>query len=502
MNKMKQKKNSNEQEDEMLAKMIYYDKNIDAIAHQKRQKEYLEEQRQYGEFLEENTYVGKVLKQNDYQIFDIHQAQEDFRKVMGLDRIKEIAGVYTTTKFKKDMPVKSEHIVKITKSNFWNAFYEPIWANLSDSEKIKSLEWMFETINEKYNLGIKNINYFANNNLGFDFVIKRDWEFLKGFYNHNYNILFLNLDFLKDPKAYFTIPCTLANELMHARQYKYIKNFDYKNPRDFYTLSQTDLGNISFVDLTLSYHLDYATEYALYGVSKSEKVAELMGLKTINKIRKLNLEQFGKNKLVDKSINSSFEIIKNEMLFSDTEKFGKGKHRRFEVTEGLITNEEIVLKGQSENLLKLIVLKNFYEYEKDALSYRQKFTKEQIDELIKKYNDDFSTYDEFLNEYGEKRQALYEEFERLENCIREDEEKISLIKATFLSTLKNGNLPENFDEKKEFEILNLIEEPNKKYSLPRWLHQDEDKKRKHINSQKRKFKINVNHSKSNETLDK
>lgn len=493
--------NKSEKSDEVLEKLKYYDKNKDIIAHQKRQKDYLEDQRNLGKFLENNTYVGKVLKENNYQIFDIHQAQEDFRKVMGLDKIKEIAGVYTTTKFKKDMAVKSEHIVKITKANFWNAFYEPIWKNLTDSEKIKSFEWMFETINEKYNLGIKHINYFINDDFGIDIVLKKDWEHLNGLYNFEQNMLFLNLDRLSKPNSYFAIPLTLAHELMHARQGKYVKNFDYKNPRDFYTLTQTELASISHVDLTLSYHLDYATEYALYRVSKSEKVAELMGLKTINKIRKLNQEQFGKNKLVDKNINNSFEIIKNEMLFSDTKKYGKGKHRRFEATDGIITNEEIVLKGQSENLLKLIVLKNFYESEKEALSYSQKFTKEQIDELIKKYNDDFSTYDEFLNEYGEKKQALDEEFERLENCIIEDEEKLSLIKATFLSTLKYGKIPENFDAKKEFEILNLIEEPNIVYSLPRWLHQDEDKKRKHINSQKRKFKINVNHSESNETLE-
>ena len=212
-----------------------------------------------------------------------------------------------------------------------------------------------------------------------------------------------------------------------------------------------------------------------------------MGLKTINRIKRLNQEKFGKNRLIDNRINAGFDNIKQEMLFEDTEKRGKDKHKRFVDSAGLLTNEEIILHGQSENLLKLIILKNFYESEKEALLYSQKETREQIDELIKKFNNDFSTYEEFWNVYGEKRQALDDEVDRLENCINEDDEKLGYIKSTFLLTLKYGKLPENFDEKTEFAPLNLIDEPKKLYSLPRWLHEDEDKNRKHLNSQKKKY---------------
>ena len=476
-----------EEKDEMLERLKDYDKNKDQIKHEKRKKEFLQEQREYGKFWEENTYVGKVLKDNDFQIFDVNQAQEDFRKVMGLDKITEIAGVYITTKFKKDMPVRTEHIERITKANYWNAFYQPIWENLSDADKIKALEWMFEVINEKYHLGIRQLDFFVPNYDDVEIVIERDLEYTKGLYDNVRNKLFINLDYLSKPLAYFEMPLTLAHEFMHARQHNYIKNYNFKNPVDFYTLSQTELGDIGFLGLTLEYKLDSATEYALYRICQSEKAAELMGLKTINKIKRLNQEKFGKNRLIDNRINAGFDNIKQEMLFEDTEKRGKDKHKRFVDSHGLLTNEEIILHGQSENLLKLIILKNFYESEKEALLYSQKETREQIDELIKKFNNDFSTYEEFWNVYGEKRQALDDEVDRLENCINEDDEKLGYIKSTFLLTLKYGKLPENFDEKTEFAPLNLIDEPKKLYSLPRWLHEDEDKNRKHLNSQKKKY---------------
>ncbi|MBR4124291.1 MAG: hypothetical protein IKR12_01830, partial [Clostridia bacterium] len=120
-----------------------------------KQEKYIKEQKKFGKFLAKEKYAGKVLKQHGYEIFDIHQANEDFRKVMKLDEITEIAGVYVTKEKQKNGRNKTiEHIEPITKANFWNAFYLPIWKNLQDNEKIKSLEWFFETENEKRNLGI------------------------------------------------------------------------------------------------------------------------------------------------------------------------------------------------------------------------------------------------------------------------------------------------------------------------------------------------------------
>ena len=480
--------NKTDDVDKFVEKVKYYHEHKDEIKHQKRKEEYLTNQREYGEFLENNTYVGKILKENGYQIFDIRQAQEDFRKVMKLDKINEIAGVYHTTKFKKDMPVKTEHIERITKANYWNAFYEPIWENLSDSEKIKSLEWMFEDINEKYNLGIKQIDYFIPNDLDtLDMIPEKDLPNTGGaFVNSEDNvekILFLNLDFLSEPLSFFKMPATLAHELMHARQKKYVSNFNYENPRDFYTLSQTEFGKISFFELSLQYKLNDATEFALYRVCQSEKTAELMALKTISKFKKLNEQKFGKNKLIDKSIDASFNVLKNDILFEDTAKTGKKNHKRFEQTLGIVTNEQVVLHGQSENLLKLIILKNFYDFEKQALVYSQECTKKEIYSLKEDFKNNKIGFDEF----NKKSSDLKDEYDRLTFEIYDDEEKLSFIKSTFISTLKNGKLPEDFDEKKEFAVLNLIEEPKKEYSLPKWLHEDEDKKSKHINSQKKKY---------------
>ena len=441
------------------------DENEQLFTHQERHQVYLEEQKTFGEFLEKNTFAGKVLKENGYQIFDVHQAQEDFRKVMGLDGITEIAGTYTTTKFENDMPIKTKHTKKITKSNFWNAFYEPIWKNLTVSEKIRSLEWMFERINQKYDLGIKRINYIIDNQMIDAVILENDWKNLKGAYNNKQNLLFLNLDFLlKSEISYFSVPLTLVHELMHARQHKYIKDFDFNRPKDFYTLSQTDRAKIPTLDLRFLYHLDYSTVYALYRTSKSEKAAELMGLKTINKILKLNQKDFEPNELIDRSINSTYKIIKNGILFGNLEIEKIENKKKIKPTEGIVLNEKAVLRGQSENLLKLVILKNYYE---DKLDVIEQLNEQEISSKIKKQ---ISSY----------------------------KKKLRMIKSTFMSTLKKGHLPEKFNAKKEFAVLNLIEEPEKVYSLPRWLQKDEDEKREHIESEKKKFEKSLKYKKNNE----
>ena len=277
-----------------------------------KQEKYIKEQKKFGKFLAKEKYAGKVLKQHGYEIFDIHQANEDFRKVMKLDEITEIAGVYVTKEKQKNGRNKTiEHIEPITKANFWNAFYLPIWKNLQDNEKIKSLEWFFETENEKRNLGIKEIGYFPAQN-GF--------ENCAGYYDYDKKYLYLDLCLL-DPEfpnifgcwkdgANFALMHFLAHELMHARQGKYVKNFKpLEMPTDLYTLSQShELLN----GYTRAYDFNSSVEHAILRASLPEKAAELQGLKLCKKFLELNEKKFG----VDQNGRKIFEKYKRGLLFT------------------------------------------------------------------------------------------------------------------------------------------------------------------------------------------
>ena len=431
-------------DEEFLEKLKYYDEHKSEIERKKRKADYLKELERVGKYFEKNYLAGKILAENGYQIFDLKQADDDFRKVMKLDEIQEIAGVYEIVKSGKKVP----NIVPITKSHFYNAFYEPIWKNLAMSERLKAIEWMFESINESHNLGIKSISYFPRNT-----------ELLNanGYFNTEDFSLFFNIsDIMKEKFNSFEIASTMAHELMHARQAKLVKNFDYDNKYvDMYTLSQTDLGHFDFNLLSLEFgfdKLDYATKFALYRVCKSEKTAELQALKTMRKYHKLNEQKFGKNK----SIDSALERFTKRMLFTKTQTFTENGKKHFYATDGIVTNEQKVLKGQAENLLKIIMLKNLYEYSLQDCDLTNEMTelekthsKEELDKLIEDVN---------------KESELLKE-------------KISLCKAAFIDTIELGKLPEYFTEK-EFEPLQIIDEPKLDWSLPKWLRKAEEKYKK------------------------
>ena len=171
----------------------WYFEHRDEIKTFQEYEDYLAEMKATAQLLKEGTWAGKKLITDDYELLDLEKANDDFRKLMKLDEISEISGVYET----KEDGQKVEKIVSITKNNFYNAFYAPIWKNLSPSERIRSLEWMFENINEKYKFGIKNISYLDK----MDFV--DEYKTLLGSYENDSNTLYLSLNEIeKDSSLY------------------------------------------------------------------------------------------------------------------------------------------------------------------------------------------------------------------------------------------------------------------------------------------------------------
>lgn len=435
--------NEKETSEEMIEKLKYYHEHKDEIERKKRIEDYLKEQTRVGKYFEKNYKAGRILAENGYQIFDLNQANQDFRKVLKLDEITEIAGIYDTIKRGKRVP----NIVPITKSNFYNAFYQPIWENLTLQERLKSIEWMFESICQSKNINIKCVSYFPS---------EISYLNANGYFNNKDFTLFFNVNDVMKPKySAFDIVSTMAHELMHARQAKYVKDLDYDNKYlDFYTLSQTELGHfdISILGLELGLNkIDYATRFALYRVCRSEKTAELEALKTMRKYQKLNEAKFGKNK----SVNMSLAQYTKRMLFGSkkTYKDKKDGKTHFYATDGLLANERKVLNGQHENLLKIIMLMNLYSIEIANLDLTD--SKQELEKVYSK-------------------QELEELMKNAEEETKLAEEKIALCKAAFLDTLELGKLPEYFTEK-EFEPLQIIDEPKSEWSLPKWLRCEEMK---------------------------
>ncbi len=401
---------------------------------------YFENQKNFGEYLRDESFVGYILDKAGYQIYDLNQAHKNFREVLKLDQINEIAGVYKTRKDGKIV----EDIVSITKKNFWNAFYEPIWDNLNDADKIKALEWMFEDICETYNIKTK-LTYIPH--------CEEDNSIYGCFFSEDNSQLFLNLNYIND---LYDIVDTVAHELMHARQAKFAKFYDGKSQKDFYTISQLDENaefNFNYTDMDIEENV----KRALYRTSQDEKAAELQGLKTILKYKKWNEEKFGKNKKIDRNVKK----FKDQMLLDIiTDK---------KETDGIFTNEKITLKNQSENLLKLMMLKTYAE---DIL-YQVEDDLEDVKTNIKDLNQQYKLkvinnkqYSKKIDEYNEKLKMLKEE-RKTYIC------KIEYIKSTFVYTLDNGKLPDDFEAEKEFSILKIKVGPKNENSLPKWLRDDE-----------------------------
>ena len=125
-------------------------------------------------------------------------------------------------------------------------------------------------------------------------------------------------------------------------------------------------------------------------------------------------------------------------------------------------------KGQRDNLLKLIMLKNTYEY--DSYYYIKLYNSELYKSRSVRKDKKISK-DEMSDRIAECKKNLTE----YKAVIQRDEEKLALIKSTFFKTLETGKLPEEFNEKEEFEILNLVEEKKNEYIFPKWLREDEIK---------------------------
>ena len=431
---------------------------------EKRKTEYERNQSDFGEVLLNNTYAGRVLKTNGIQIFDMHQANEDFRKIMKLDSINEIAAVYYSHTVDDEFNWhKKEHIVSITKANYWNAFYLPIWTNLKVNERLRVLEWMFESENESRNLGIKQLSYFP-------MIEDADLanEKINGFFSKELNIIYLNLQDIDNGYACFNYLGTLAHELMHARQFQFAKSYNSNKKADYYTLSQSKLSFYDIDFLKLEYGFDWVVSYALYRTKESEKAADLAALKTIKKFIDINEKQFG----IDFNERESFRYRKNELFFNLPE---HPKSISSIAEQSYLSTEKIVLKNQSEFLSKLLLLKMFCEEQVDLYDDSINSINDKKDKIKSAYKN--GKIDK--EEYTKTKKSLEDDLAFYDGKVKSYSEKLAKIKYAFLDTLKEGKISEDFD-KSMFDEIKLDDKPQKEYLLPKWLREDEEKFNKQI----------------------
>src|SRR5574344_1695241 len=114
-------------------------------------EEYCNYLSRYANFLEKHLTSAKMLVKNGYEIFDLNQANQDFRKMMKLDE----TNTFDVEFFDKNTSQK----LTITRNNFWNGFYKPIWKKLDLQKRMLVCEWLFDSINGQYNLGVKSVSY-------------------------------------------------------------------------------------------------------------------------------------------------------------------------------------------------------------------------------------------------------------------------------------------------------------------------------------------------------
>lgn len=416
-----------------------------------KSNKFVESQKEYGENIAELYYVGRVLKKNGFEIYDIDQAQKNFRQIMKLDKIDELDGYYQEN---KNGDIK-EHFVSITKENFYNAFYEPIWFRLQENEKIKALEWLFEYIKNKHNLDVK-ITYLpkeqlfaSSGTMGISYDEMRNGK--------RVGKIYVNLNQI----PYYISPndliVTIVHELEHAKQKRFIKNYD-NHKKDFYTISQlskyySDKFNLD--DIPLDVNDKKILERALYRICEAEKSAELQGIKVLQKIIKQNEKDFGYNE----NITLNFKRLMRELLIGDNP-------MDIKQTDGLFTNEYVVLKGQGDNILKLMMLKTHYEEIKKIAEKAINYATYQKDKLFQKKLSEQITLKEYMNSKEEFDISLKENTKIFENA----KDKIEEIKNAVAETYKNGVLPEEFDISKECEVLNITDEKSSKF--PKWLNEE------------------------------
>ena len=113
---------------------------------------------EFGNLILENTVVGKTLEHFGYKIYNLETANKNFRDILELDDIKDIQVVFPLEDENGELVDTFE---LISKENYWNAFYEPIWCKIKDVEKVRALEWLFEDFKYKYNLDV-NLTYIPH----------------------------------------------------------------------------------------------------------------------------------------------------------------------------------------------------------------------------------------------------------------------------------------------------------------------------------------------------
>ncbi len=418
---------------------------------------------EFGNLILENTVVGKTLEHFGYKIYNLETANKNFRDILGLDDIKDIQVVFPLEDENGELVDTFE---LISKENYWNAFYEPIWCKIRDVEKVRALEWLFEDFKYKYNLDV-NLTYIPHAKssvksevCGSSFSVARTKKGKKGQEDivTLKNYIYINLDDIHSDLPYDIVD-TIIHELTHARQKKFSKTIQKDKKNNYYTLSQSREFNYTKFDYS-EMLITEGDKYALYRNSESEKNAELQGLKYLLKFKNMNEKKYGKNLLIDKHL----EEYKHDLFVN-----------KYEPNYGILLNHIKNFKGQTDVLMKLMMLKVYYTQQKEKLL-------QQMTNLLW----DIDTEKEKLGSNGRENMLIKQNIQNIEdkrndikNQYQEVSKKILNISKVFEETMAKGKLPNGFS-KQEFDVLNIKEEDNK-YYLPKKLRDDEIKYTEEIN---------------------
>src|SRR5574344_1470785 len=405
------------------------------------EEEYNKQLEKFGKYLENMTLAGSILKKNGYQIFDVNQASQDFRKVMKLDEINSFSVKYCAVQDGK----RAYKTLEINRQNYWNAFYETIWNKLDIQKKLLATEWLFEAIVKQYDINTRGLRYFPRtreefNNCGYSSCDKRP-------------IVFFNIDltFFKQYDVYATIN-VIVHELEHIKQQMYISAVGSQKNNDFYTKYLENIYYYGILSDQGLLNLDREKQCQYYFCLPYEKSAELQSFKRILKYKELNEQKFGKNETINKNVDKYI----SEGLFDKghREKPKNGKYYYYPAS-GIIYNERHTFNGHADVPMKIFMLRNLNSglyFDADANLEQRKSELEKVKQNKTASQDELSKALHGVKEAKDRKIEIFNKDQK--------------YKKAFNYFLKYNKLPKDFD-KKEFDMLGI--DDSKTVELPRYL---------------------------------
>lgn len=269
----------------------------------------------------------------------------------------------------------------ITKNNFYNAYCEKIWPNLTIEQQIQVLYWHFIYKCEEINITDYTFRIVEND----DYITGND---CLGYARENKKCVFLQVDSeIGYSYNYFNYIATIEHEFEHVLQYKVNKTMLRKKGKfNLYELCILEDPNLILFD-------NGELNDAVYRSNPAEYSAENKAMKQMAKYLRANEQFFG----VLKSDRTLFEEVLSESRF-----------RWLKLQKRELDREEDFTDEQKENYLKKLKIYQDKDYFlklcllRDYLLLGMAFIEstELLDEMNKKYE----KIEQLLELYVEKQE--------------------------------------------------------------------------------------------------